>query len=181
MAPRKRLRRCRRGIRGAQGPRAKRGTNSVCAGHRWDECLCQTPPTEHIRWRSCSGPVSIVADNRAFDKPKLNPSYRHNIDAIPSHHLPASPSPGFNPLHLFPNGSYPLDSHAHTNSSRTNVPTYTFDPDYAVRCGVSLERLLLIRPHSGREALEITASPIAGRGIGVLVFDSVPPTLFTLP
>jgi len=59
--------------------------------------------------------------------------------------------------------------------------SYTFDPDYAVRCAVSLERLLLIRPHSGREALEITASPIAGRGIGVLVFDSVPPTLFTLP
>jgi len=49
----------------------------------------------------------------------------------------------------------------------------TFDPDYAVRCDVSLERLLLIRPHSGREALEITTSLIAGGGIGVLVFDSV--------
>jgi len=59
--------------------------------------------------------------------------------------------------------------------------SYTFDPDYAVRCAVSLERLHLIRPHSGREALEIAASPIAGRGIWVLVFDSVPPTLFTLP
>ena len=51
--------------------------------------------------------------------------------------------------------------------------SYTFDPDYAVRCGVSLERLLLVRPHNGREALEITTSVIAGGGIGVLVFDSV--------
>ena len=51
--------------------------------------------------------------------------------------------------------------------------SYTFDPDYAVRCGVSLERLLLIRPHGGREALEIAVSLIAGGGIGVLVFDSV--------
>jgi recombination protein RecA len=51
--------------------------------------------------------------------------------------------------------------------------SYTFDPDYAARCNVSLERLLLIRPHSGREALEITTSLIAGGGIGVLVFDSM--------
>ena len=51
--------------------------------------------------------------------------------------------------------------------------SYTFDPDYAARCGVSLDRLLLIRPHSGREALEITTSLIAGGGIGVLVFDSI--------
>jgi len=51
--------------------------------------------------------------------------------------------------------------------------SYTFDPDYAARCDVSLDRLLLIRPHSGREALEITHSLIAGGGMGVLVFDSV--------
>lgn len=51
--------------------------------------------------------------------------------------------------------------------------SYTFDPDYAVRCDVCLKRLLLIRPHSGKEALEITASLIAGGGIGLLVFDSV--------
>ncbi len=51
--------------------------------------------------------------------------------------------------------------------------SYTFDPDYAVRCDVSLERLLLVRPHNGREALEITTSVIAGGGIGVLVLDSV--------
>jgi recombination protein RecA len=50
--------------------------------------------------------------------------------------------------------------------------SYTFDPDYAARCGVSLERLLLIRPHSGREALEITISVVAEGGTGVLVFDS---------
>jgi recombination protein RecA len=51
--------------------------------------------------------------------------------------------------------------------------SYTFDPDYAVRCDVSLERLLLIRPHSGREVLEITTSMVADGGTGVLAFDSV--------
>ena len=51
--------------------------------------------------------------------------------------------------------------------------SYTFDPDYAVRCAVSLERLLLVRPHSGKEALEIAASMVVGGGIGVLIFDSV--------
>lgn len=51
--------------------------------------------------------------------------------------------------------------------------SYTFDPDYAARCDVSLERLLLIRPHNGREALRIAISLIASGGIGVLVFDSV--------
>jgi recombination protein RecA len=55
--------------------------------------------------------------------------------------------------------------------------SYTFDPDYAARCGASLERLLLIRPHSGREAVEITISLVGGGGIGVLVFDSVPQLL----
>jgi recombination protein RecA len=51
--------------------------------------------------------------------------------------------------------------------------SYTLDPDYAARCGVSLERLLVVRPHSGKEALEIAGSLIAGGGIGMLVFDSV--------
>ncbi len=55
--------------------------------------------------------------------------------------------------------------------------SYTFDPDYAARCGVSLDRLLLIRPHNGREALEITTSIVAEGGTGVVVFDSVPQLL----
>jgi recombination protein RecA len=51
--------------------------------------------------------------------------------------------------------------------------SYTFDPDYAARCGVNPEKLLLIRPHTGDEALEILYTLIASRGIGLLVFDSV--------
>jgi recombination protein RecA len=50
---------------------------------------------------------------------------------------------------------------------------YTFDPDYAARCGVNPARLLLVRPQSGSEALEIVYSLVAGGGVGVLVFDSV--------
>jgi recombination protein RecA len=49
----------------------------------------------------------------------------------------------------------------------------TFDPDYASRCGVNLSKLLLVRPQTTQEALEITHSLIASRGVGVLVFDSV--------
>jgi len=51
--------------------------------------------------------------------------------------------------------------------------SYTFDPDYAARCGVHPANLLLVRPHHGQEALEILYRLIASRGIGVLVFNSV--------
>lgn len=40
----------------------------------------------------------------------------------------------------------------------------TFDPDYAARCHVNLSKLLLVRPHSGAEALEIAQSLIHSRG-----------------
>jgi recombination protein RecA len=49
----------------------------------------------------------------------------------------------------------------------------TFDPDYAARCEVNLARLLLVRPGSGVEALEIAQHLIASKGVGVLVFDAV--------
>jgi len=49
----------------------------------------------------------------------------------------------------------------------------TFDPDYAFRCGVDLKGLLLVRPNSGREALEIANSLALSGGLGVMVFDSV--------
>jgi recombination protein RecA len=49
---------------------------------------------------------------------------------------------------------------------------YTFDPGYAARCEVNLKHLLLVRPRTGDEALEILYSLIAGRGAGILVFDS---------
>jgi recombination protein RecA len=48
----------------------------------------------------------------------------------------------------------------------------TFDPDYAVRCGIRLDGLLLVRPANGGEALEIACALIAERAAGVLVFDS---------
>ncbi|MCB0163882.1 MAG: hypothetical protein KDI79_06645 [Anaerolineae bacterium] len=54
----------------------------------------------------------------------------------------------------------------------------TFDPDYAARCGVKLSQLLLVRPTSGREALDITRDLVAGRGTGLVIFDSVA-NLFT--
>lgn len=51
--------------------------------------------------------------------------------------------------------------------------SYTFDPDYAARCGVNLDKLVLVRPHTGGAALEILHSLVASRGVGVLVFDPV--------
>jgi len=53
----------------------------------------------------------------------------------------------------------------------------TFDPDYAARCEVNLARLVLVRPRSGREAMEMVHSLLASRGVGVLVFDAVSPAL----
>lgn len=48
----------------------------------------------------------------------------------------------------------------------------TFDPDYAARCGVNLHRLLLVRPHSGPEALEMVYHLLRQRRLGLLIFDS---------
>lgn len=45
----------------------------------------------------------------------------------------------------------------------------TFDGDYAARCGVALERLLLVRPHS-YQALPILREFVAG-DVGVVVCD----------
>ena len=65
-----------------------------------------------------------------------------------------------------------------TAQAQGNLAAYidlggTFDPDYAVRCEVNLGHLLLIRPASGAEALEIAYTLIASRSLGLLVFDSV--------
>jgi recombination protein RecA len=49
----------------------------------------------------------------------------------------------------------------------------TFDPDYAARCGINLTRLLLVRPQTGLEALEIVQTLIANRGAGAVIFDAV--------
>jgi recombination protein RecA len=48
-----------------------------------------------------------------------------------------------------------------------------FDPDYAVRCGLNLAQLRLIRPPTGSAALEIVQTLITHQGAGVIVFDSV--------
>jgi recombination protein RecA len=47
----------------------------------------------------------------------------------------------------------------------------TFDPLYAARCGVNLDRLLLVRPSAYRDGLHITHDLVASGGAGLLVFD----------
>ncbi len=48
----------------------------------------------------------------------------------------------------------------------------TFDPDYAARCGIDLERLLLIRPYTVRQALDMLPDFATGGGFRVLVCDA---------
>lgn len=48
----------------------------------------------------------------------------------------------------------------------------TFDPDYAARCEIDLNRLLLVRPRSGAEALAIALELAASRAVGPLIFDA---------
>lgn len=47
----------------------------------------------------------------------------------------------------------------------------TFDPDYAARCGVDLDRMLLIRPRTLRDAMDILYTVIADRTAGIAVLD----------
>ena len=47
----------------------------------------------------------------------------------------------------------------------------TFDADYAVRCGVDISNLLLVRPVTLNEAVDMAYSFIANRSLGVLVWD----------
>ena len=55
----------------------------------------------------------------------------------------------------------------------------TFDPDYAARCGVILDRLLLVRPRDARQASPLLRD-FADSGCGVLVCD-LPPVTATRP
>jgi recombination protein RecA len=50
-------------------------------------------------------------------------------------------------------------------------PGQTFDPDYAARCGLKLDQLVLVRPYDTRQALEILQDFILGGGINILIFD----------
>ena len=47
-----------------------------------------------------------------------------------------------------------------------------FDPDYAARCGVVLERLLVIRPYTARQALPMLPDLALNGGLAVLVVDA---------
>src|SRR5436190_18843518 len=49
----------------------------------------------------------------------------------------------------------------------------TFDPEYAASVGVDLAALLLIRPPTAADALELTHALVASGGVGVLVVDSL--------
>lgn len=49
----------------------------------------------------------------------------------------------------------------------------TFDAEYAALVGVDLPSLLLVRPSSAADALEIVQALVASGGVGVLVVDSL--------
>lgn len=49
----------------------------------------------------------------------------------------------------------------------------TFDPEYATSLGIDLSTLLLVRPPTAVDALEIVHAMVASGGVGVLVVDSL--------
>ena len=51
--------------------------------------------------------------------------------------------------------------------------THTCDPDYLHRCGVDLDRLLVVHPATGADALAITLHLTESQTLAALVFDGV--------
>lgn len=51
-------------------------------------------------------------------------------------------------------------------------PDHTFDPAYAVQWGLSLNRMVLVRPYDVEQALAIIRDFILSGGITILVFDA---------
>jgi recombination protein RecA len=49
----------------------------------------------------------------------------------------------------------------------------TCDPDYLHRCGLDLDRLLVVHPEDGLDALSITAHLVESNSLAALVFDSL--------
>jgi recombination protein RecA len=47
----------------------------------------------------------------------------------------------------------------------------TCDPDYLHRCGLDLERLLVVRPHDGADALAIAVHLVESNTLAAIVFD----------
>jgi len=50
---------------------------------------------------------------------------------------------------------------------------HALDPDYAAKCGVVVDELLISQPDTGEEALEITEALVRSGAIDVIVIDSV--------
>lgn len=50
---------------------------------------------------------------------------------------------------------------------------HAFDPEYAARCGLNLDNLLISQPDNGEQALEIAETLIRSNAIDVIVIDSV--------
>jgi len=50
---------------------------------------------------------------------------------------------------------------------------HALDPDYAAKCGVKVDDLLISQPDAGEEALDITESLVRSTAIDVIVVDSV--------
>ncbi|MFH0846763.1 MAG: recombinase RecA [Chloroflexota bacterium] len=50
---------------------------------------------------------------------------------------------------------------------------HALDPDYATRCGVNRDELLVSQPDTGEQALEITEALVRSQAIDVIVIDSV--------
>ncbi len=50
---------------------------------------------------------------------------------------------------------------------------HAFDPEYAARCGLNLDQLLISQPDNGEQALEIAETLVRSGAIDVIVVDSV--------
>jgi recombination protein RecA len=50
---------------------------------------------------------------------------------------------------------------------------HAFDPEYAARCGLNLEELLISQPDNGEQALEIAEKLVRSTAVDVVVIDSV--------
>src|SRR6266550_1963013 len=50
---------------------------------------------------------------------------------------------------------------------------HAFDPEYAARCGLNLDALLISQPDNGEQALEIAETLVRSNAIDVVVVDSV--------
>jgi recombination protein RecA len=50
---------------------------------------------------------------------------------------------------------------------------HAFDPEYASRCGLNLDELLISQPDNGQQALEIAETLVRSNAIDVIVIDSV--------